>query len=177
MHMAGLTAHQRVPARQWLAKCRQAIAAAMRQPVQLHHILGRDFGAIGHVLLAVGVIAALVGVETEIAARHVGKRNFARVLILYPNLTAKAAAIAKGFPLGIGHLTKRLLQKIGLRFARLCHARSSSTRRPKRKPSFVQREITWLWIGAYFFPLAKNAPRLCQVTRRKADVCTRWLMV
>lgn len=52
-----------VPFGQRLAERCKAVAAGVGQPVEFHHILGRDLDAIRHIFLAVGVIAALVRVE------------------------------------------------------------------------------------------------------------------
>ena len=60
MDIAGFAANQGVPIGKGLAMGDKAVAAAMGQPVQRHHIVGRYLHAIGHVLLAVGVIRTLV---------------------------------------------------------------------------------------------------------------------
>lgn len=63
MHAFAVAADEMMPARQRLTKGRKPVAAGMRQPVQFQHILGRHLDAVGHVLLTVGIVTALVGVE------------------------------------------------------------------------------------------------------------------
>lgn len=60
MDVGGLAANQGVPVGQRLAMGNEAVAAGVGQPVELHHIFGGDFNAIGHIGLAIGIIRTLM---------------------------------------------------------------------------------------------------------------------
>lgn len=108
MDAVRVAAYQVMPFGKRLAKGREAVAASVGQPVQLHHIIGRHLDTIGHVLLAVCIVAALMGFQAQITTGSIAQGNLARIFILHPNLAAQAAAIAQRFPLGIGHFGEGL---------------------------------------------------------------------
>src|SRR3954454_23631512 len=81
----------------------------MGQPVELADVLGRDPLAVRDVPPAVGVVAAAVRAEVEEPAGGVGQHDFARILVLDPDLAAEAAAVAQGLPLGLAQRLERLL--------------------------------------------------------------------
>jgi len=58
MHAFAVTANQVVPAGQGVAIGNQTVTAGMRQPIKREDIGGGDFDAIGHIGVAVGVVAA-----------------------------------------------------------------------------------------------------------------------
>src|SRR5918993_3838407 len=72
-------------------------------------VFGRDLDAVEDALPPTGVVGAAVGAQVEQAARGVGQRHLAGVLVLDPDLAAQAAPVAERLPLGLGHLLEALL--------------------------------------------------------------------
>lgn len=131
MNALRVAANKGMPFRQWLARRHKAITAGMGQPVEILNILRRDFGAERHVFEAVRIVAAPVGIKTQVTAGNIGQANLARVFILKPYLTAQAASVANGLPFGFGHLVDEFIKKFRLSFA---HESSIRQRDMDEKP-------------------------------------------
>ncbi len=107
MHRVGIAGHQRMPPRQVLAVRQAAIRAGRRQPVDRAHFRRCQGHAIGHAAVAMRVIAALAGFQVQQAARDIGERQRAGVVVAQLVQATAAAAVAERFPLVVGHLLQR----------------------------------------------------------------------
>ena len=108
VHGAAAAGDKRMPLRQALPFCQQAVGAARRQPVELGNLVEGDLQAVWLFLEAVAVVGALAGLGIEQVAGHVGEHQLLGVLVDQLVQAALAAAIAQGLPLGHGHLLQAL---------------------------------------------------------------------
>ncbi|MNH21205.1 hypothetical protein D3C79_810040 [compost metagenome] len=123
VHGAAAAGDKRMPFRQALPLCQQAVSAARRQPVELGNLVEGDLQAVRLFFKAVAVVGTLAGLGIEQVAGHVGEHQLLGVLVDQLVQAALAAAIAQGLPLGIGHLLQGLFlpKRSWLHFLDLLH--------------------------------------------------------
>ncbi|MNU52172.1 hypothetical protein D3C71_411780 [compost metagenome] len=95
MHGAAAAGDERVPLRQALPLCQQAVSAARRQPVELGNLVEGDLQAVRLFFKAVAVVGTLAGLGIEQVAGHIGEHQLLGVLVDQLVQAAFAAAVAQ----------------------------------------------------------------------------------
>jgi hypothetical protein len=108
VHRLGISRFQRMPPGQIAALGDETVGASRRQPRQLGHVAGREPDAVGHLGLAVVVIAAPAGAGIKQRAANVGVMDGAALLVLELDETAAGAAVTEALPFRRRHLAKAL---------------------------------------------------------------------